>query len=320
MSNKKRLETIENHNLTPREAVVLWMHEAHQFGSFQGYVRWLLDQPDDAYPLIRMPAQVVAAVRARNKGTRDEDLRDDFYRVQKDLLFLYHVHKQLNMRAIQEEEARRLKVQMLGDKLEGLINHICLSGIARLKGFEFPNDLAAPLPERTKTKDELSLDEEILDWPTKEMSLWGEVMSFTEAARILSEHYFGGEELLYPNVRQELAATLALLTGWRESYQRTLGMRPPDSDKDFILRMARDEDKKGRKASADDAADDTPRPNVKRGARALANYVILIARAEALDDLGERDSGINLVRDWMCSEQGQRTFEDARSRDASATQ
>jgi hypothetical protein len=241
-----------------------------------------------------MPAQVVAAVRARNKGTPDEDLRGEFYRAHKDMFFLYEIHEQLNRQAIQEQEVRQLKVQILGDKLKALINHFHFCNIARLKGFKFPDDLSTPLPERTKPKDELSLDEEILAWPREEMLLWGEVMSFTEATRILSEHYFGGEDLLYPNVRQELASTLVLLAGWREVYEETLDMRPPESDKEFILWMARNEDEKCREASADDAADDMPRPRVKRVARALAEHVVLMARAEALDDLGERGAGIKL--------------------------
>ena len=311
MTTSKKIKDLEDHNLTPREAVILWMREAHQFDSLIAYGSWLAHQSDDAYPLIRMPAQVVAAVRARNKGTRNEDLRNEFYRAQKDVLFLYQIHKQLNMRAIQEEEARELKVQMLVEKLKGLIDHVYLCDMARLKGFEFPQDLSSPLPERTKTKHELSLNEEILSWPREEMLLWGEVMSFTEASRTLSEHYFAGEELLYPNVRRTLDSTLDLLAGLREAYHETLDMRPPESDEDFILWMAQDKGVKSRKTSGDDAADDMPRPSVKRAARALAEHVVLMARAEALDDLGERDVGIKLVHDWMCSEQGEQRPDDA---------
>ena len=63
-----------------------------------------MEQPEDAYPLIRMPRQVVAAVRNRNKGKPDVLLRDEFYRVQKDLVFLYHLHTQVNLQAVQDED------------------------------------------------------------------------------------------------------------------------------------------------------------------------------------------------------------------------
>ena len=85
MTLAKRIADMEDHYLSPREAVLLWIKEAHEFGSLERYGGWLLEQPEDAYPLIKMPAQVVAAVRSQHKGVRDEALRDEFYRVQKDL-------------------------------------------------------------------------------------------------------------------------------------------------------------------------------------------------------------------------------------------
>ena len=48
MSLATRMASVEHHNLAPKEAVILWMREAHQFGSYQSYARWLIDQPDDA--------------------------------------------------------------------------------------------------------------------------------------------------------------------------------------------------------------------------------------------------------------------------------
>src|SRR5660397_196501 len=112
MSFDKRIADVED-NLTPKEAVIYWMREAHRCDSLLTYGRWLMDQPEDAYPLIRLPKQVVAAIRARNKGTPDSRLGDQFYRVQKDVLFLYHLHNQVNLQALQEEETLRLKVTLL---------------------------------------------------------------------------------------------------------------------------------------------------------------------------------------------------------------
>jgi hypothetical protein len=40
--------------------------------------------------------------------------------------------------------------------------------------------------------------------------------------------------------------------------------------------------------------------------------VVLVARAEALDDLGERDESIRLVQDWMRSKEGLQGLEEAR--------
>lgn len=119
MTLAKRLGEVED-NLSPREAMTCWMQEAHAFGSYERYARWLVDQPDDVYPLVRMPGQVVGAIRARRKGVPDLKLRGEFHRVQKDLLFLYYLHKQANMRALMDHEAIQLRVIILIKEIRAL--------------------------------------------------------------------------------------------------------------------------------------------------------------------------------------------------------
>src|SRR5665811_2262978 len=210
MSFDKRIADVED-NLTPKEAVIYWMREAHRCDSLLTYGRWLMDQPEDAYPLIRLPKQVVAAIRARNKGTPDLRLGDQFYRVQKDVFFLYYLHNQVNLRALEEEEALRLKVTLLSEKLRSLIRRI---------------------PVREKTPDELDLDlDEAIDaWPLEEPTV---------------------ESADHP------------------------GLQPDPAPEE--------------------------RPDTGRTARTLAEHHVLMARAEALDALGERDAGTRLVEDWMRS-------------------
>jgi len=82
MTLAKRLTAIEGDNLTRgrRSSCGCGSPRVRLLGHV---CRWLLDQPDESYPLIRMPRQVVDAVRARHKGVKDERLRDQFYQVQK---------------------------------------------------------------------------------------------------------------------------------------------------------------------------------------------------------------------------------------------
>ena len=139
MSLVKRVGDVEE-NFTPKEAVICWMREAHEFDSLLTYGRWLLDQPEDVYPLIRMPRQVVAAVRRKNKGTPDMRLREEFYRVQRDLLFLYHLHQQVNLQALQQEEALHLRMELLNEKLRSLIYHVAVVDGRRLEGLKLPDE------------------------------------------------------------------------------------------------------------------------------------------------------------------------------------
>ncbi len=50
----KRLDKVEG-SLTPAQAMLLWLEEAQEHGSLQGYFRWVKEQPDSAYPLSRLP-------------------------------------------------------------------------------------------------------------------------------------------------------------------------------------------------------------------------------------------------------------------------
>lgn len=70
---KKRLSKVEG-RLTPTQAVILWMEEAHVFPSFFAYVQSLDGQPDAAYPLYRLPDQVEAATRGAMKGQPREEV------------------------------------------------------------------------------------------------------------------------------------------------------------------------------------------------------------------------------------------------------
>lgn len=52
MTAERRLAKLEG-ALSPKAATLLWMHEAHEFGSLPAYVDWLIDQPISVAPLER---------------------------------------------------------------------------------------------------------------------------------------------------------------------------------------------------------------------------------------------------------------------------
>jgi hypothetical protein len=280
------------------------MREAHEFDSLLDYGRWLLEQPEDAYPLIKMPRQVVAAVRNMNKGKPDHLLRDEFYRVQKHVTFLYHLHRQVNVQALQDEEALRLKVTLLTEKLRGLIHRIWAIDALRLERLQLPDDLSAPLPKRRrkKMKDDLDLDGAIAAWPGEEQMLRGEVVAFEEAVQLISRRYLGGEELLFPQSAHRLQATLDMLATMRDVFRTMTSRRPPQSEAGFlrwVLEEPADTSLVPPSISSNPMAE--RRPDTKATARILAEHYVLMARAEALDALGQRDASIRLVEEWLRS-------------------
>ena len=303
MSLAKRVGEVED-NFTPKEAVICWMHEAHQFDSLLTYGRWLMDQPEDVYPLIRMPRQVVAAVRRKNKGTPDLRLRDQFYRVQKDMLFLYHLHKQVNLQALQEEESLHLRVTLLNERLRSLIYHIAVVDGRRLERLTLPDEGRAPRPRRRrkKTTEEVELDEALAAWSAEENLLRGEVLAFREAERLISRRYLGGEDLLFPHSVRTLQVIREHLAALRDIYRTMIHRRPPESEEGFLRWVLEEPTLESLDPPAmplEDLAE--KRPDTGRAVRSLAEHHVLMARAEALDALGERNAGVRLVEDWVRS-------------------
>ena len=73
MTNRKqRMDKLET-SLTPRQAVLLWMAEAHQFGTMEEYAQSLKDLPDSAWPLPRLGNQVETSVKQSMKGRPKEE-------------------------------------------------------------------------------------------------------------------------------------------------------------------------------------------------------------------------------------------------------
>ena len=249
-----------------------------------------------------MPRQVVAAVRAHNKGVPDQRLRDHFYRVQKDVLFLFHLHSQINEHAFETEETRQLRLQLLRERLRALILRTWGGEQDRFDDAPPARASGRTARRRRKTPEETALERDIVDWPVEEALLWAEVISLKEAERILSVRYVAGESLFFPQTLRALDETLESLVSLYGSYESVLDGRPPEGDADFARWMSAKErrDKPTSRTSGD--TEPPLRPRTTRIARGLAERFVMRARAETLQQLGEGDAGIALMQDWMRSE------------------
>ena len=108
MKLDKRLDDLED-SLSPRQLVISWMREAHEYGDFISYGNWLLTQPEESYPLFKLPAHIYRASpvsRSRICEERDHAALHASYR---DLLFLYHLHNELNKQIVQAEGELRFR-------------------------------------------------------------------------------------------------------------------------------------------------------------------------------------------------------------------
>ena len=286
MTLAKRTENLED-SLTPKEAVILWMREVHQFGSLENYARWLMDQPDDVYPLIRMPAQVVAAIRSRHKGVPDLKLHPEFYRVRKDVLFLYYLHGQANTRALMDHEAIQLRVIILIKEIRALINEKHGLDQMRLGRVDLEGK-KHPRPSKAAKSTKVLFDKHADAWLPEADDVVRRVTTFLLAAQMLSGRYFAGKDILYPDTRRNLSWNLETIANLKDMYTDSILGASPESDDDFrdyVLALAGDE-RRPRKAGLS-APVKTGIPDVTREAKLLAEQWILMARSETLEKLGE---------------------------------
>ena len=148
MSLKKRIEDLGD-GLTPRELVILWMKDAHEFQSLAGYLSFLKEQPEEAFPLVKMPRQIGEAAKAHSKGKSQDEVRKELYRARRDLCFLFHLHNQLNQRLYFDLEALTFRSQFLGEQLERLLDRIQVSGHLNSLSWDLELEWPYPLDEET---------------------------------------------------------------------------------------------------------------------------------------------------------------------------
>ncbi len=119
-SGKRRLHKLESH-LTPKQAVLLWMAEAHQFQTLEEYASYIKTQPDDAWPLRRLIDQMTASVKQVLMGRSELVINQALRRADLDVLFLFYLHQQSNCRLAEKERYFASHSLMLAQELSALL-------------------------------------------------------------------------------------------------------------------------------------------------------------------------------------------------------
>jgi hypothetical protein len=113
MSNStRRLERVGT-VVNPTQLFRMWMEEVHQYHALGDYTRSLVGKPDGAYPLVRLPAQMRAAVRQEMKGQAQEAVARAVDAAQRDVMFLFHLFMNANKNLIEVRRANWLEVTLL---------------------------------------------------------------------------------------------------------------------------------------------------------------------------------------------------------------
>src|SRR5665811_414887 len=135
-----------------------------QHGSLLAHARWLLDQPDDSYPLVKMPKQVVEAVRTAMKGKPTSDVDREIYRVQRDVLFLFHLATDLNAWALERAQTLGLKGQLLREQFQTLHLRRAVGGDMNDLRFRLCREFPYPLAPETAAAVEAAQKHGVETW------------------------------------------------------------------------------------------------------------------------------------------------------------
>ena len=240
------------------------------------------------------------AIRARHKGVPDARLRGEVYRAQKDVLFLYHLHSQANIRALMEHEAIQLRVIILVKETRALISE--KHGLDQMRLARVDLDgRKHPRPGKVEKSARALYQEHLRTWPPQVDEVRGRISVFLAAAGMLSRRFFAGEDILFPDTRENLDWNLSTIANLSDTYADSLLDGSSESDdefRDYVLGLLSDEEMPT-KAMPAGLPIMPGAKDVACEAKLLAEQWILMARSETLERLGEHGQAEALADQLM---------------------
>ncbi len=263
MTAERRLAKLES-ALSPKAATLLWLAEAHEFGSLPAYVNWLIDQPISAAPLERVPMQARAGALEAMRGQPREAAREAAHGAVRDAIFLVELVLKLNVAA--EETIR----------MEGL-RYAALFWEMRAIGAE------AALARRNRSRavrSASSLRERSQAWFAATTALLTGIYAAEEARLLLERRYLDDHPALFPDA-------IADWGRFRESAERLTGLG--DALRPLMMGTTR----------SHGSAPDLDLEALRSGARAqaLAEVAMLVdeARTATLDAMGDVEGASSMA-------------------------
>ncbi|MGO9604169.1 MAG: hypothetical protein ACLQAT_12350 [Candidatus Binataceae bacterium] len=104
-----RLDQIEN-ALTPKQAVIAWLEQAHKFDSFEDYYDWLLAQLAADFPTRFLSQQIETSIVGRTKGQDPKNIQKAVHLAVRSVSFLFF----LCLSVVQDFASRSREIALLG--------------------------------------------------------------------------------------------------------------------------------------------------------------------------------------------------------------
>src|SRR5919106_1984750 len=162
-TSKRRLDKLEV-SLTPKQAILLWMEEAHQYDTMEQYVRFLKPGPESAWPLAVLPEKVATAVEQAMKARPRQEVARMARQAIRDVLFLFHLHQGVNQKFMEEDRHFWTKALLLSTELDALRRERFLRDQMTWNWFRVGMELPYPLDSDTAAAVDAVKEHYVLTW------------------------------------------------------------------------------------------------------------------------------------------------------------
>ena len=264
-STTRRLDTIEE-SLSPKQTMLLWMEQAHQYPSMYDYVMSLEGCPETAFPMYMLPSQVEKAVQSTMKGEPRHEVSGAIRSAVKDTIFLFHLHQQVNTKLMSEHDTNVYRFRWLSSELQKLLYENLVSDVLSRDG---KHRLAR---SKAKRSDDLAL------WKSSCEEFLRGLYSMRDAIAFVSRKYFDGHEMLFSEVADGFNVTVKYLEELAEMYN------------DEVMSMGRPNRRNGRLIGSASLQAKCAKSSVAHFA-----YLVDMAKAEALDFMGDNRAAVELA-------------------------
>ena len=167
-SGNRRLDKLKSH-LTPKQAVLLWLQDAHAYHTVADYLHYLQTQPDNAWPLRRLGEQMTASVEQTLKGKPKAAIHQALRRADLDVLFLFFLHQQVNGKLMEEERHYATKALLLATGLTSLMREKIDNDQGMWNRMMVALRLPYPLDPETATAVDAAIQNHLIPWETLEL-------------------------------------------------------------------------------------------------------------------------------------------------------
>ena len=113
---EKRIDKIAK-SLTPKQALIVWMEEAHKFESLDKYAIQVIERPEDFPHLGDIVEQVELAVLDRTQGEPEEKVRKAIRNAVREASFLYFLHLQVTQHLCSVAQAMSQRSLLLSERV-----------------------------------------------------------------------------------------------------------------------------------------------------------------------------------------------------------